>query len=418
MISRRDAWTPPARPDWVMRINAEGDALDIASVVPLDPQSLIAAAVGNTGLSDFGSDDWRAPFAALLKSFNEESGLNLMGRIMTRSDLLMFLEGRLRVEQLYKDHPEIEDEVIDRPMWILGQGRTGTSILQKLLGLDPANRGHITYEQLFPVAEPHPAGTPDPRIARAEGRMRMWSRVTPEVDTIHDFAALEPMETIMAECMSFQTPAWFNVFGMVPTYTAMMAAQGPQNSLGYYKRILKAAQFQRPGGQWILKSPDAIRYMPTVLRLFPDVRFVWAHRDPVRALASAVNMIGTLVFVRSDRRVAADVFDFITDPGPSARDLSKPIDWIEDGTLPAAQLYNIHYDALIADPLAEIARLYGHFGMQLSEAARTAINTYLAANPREERPAHRYDTGEAEQIADERKLYARYQKFFGVKREL
>src|SRR5579863_10401599 len=98
---RRSLWTPPSRPDWVRRLNQEGRCLDLQSVVPLDERSLLQAAVRNTGLTDFGSDDWREPFQVLLRALEEEAELSLTGRIMTRSDLLTFLEARLRIEDCY-----------------------------------------------------------------------------------------------------------------------------------------------------------------------------------------------------------------------------------------------------------------------------------------------------------------------------
>jgi len=419
-LSRRDEWMPPARPDWVARLNDEGRHLDIAGIVPLDPESLIRTATANTGLSDFGADDWRVPFEALLDAYDREANLTLMGRIMTRSDLLMFLEGRLRLEDLYKRHPEIEEERIEAPIWILGQGRSGTSILQKLMAMDPGCRTLNTYDALFPVKEQAADGGPDPRIARADHRMRMWDRVTPETATIHDFGGDEPIETIMAEAMSFQTPAWLNLLGLTPGYNAMIAAspQGQLPSLRYGLRVLKAIQWQTPGGRWVLKSPDALSYIPEVIQVFPDVQFVWAHRDPVRALSSAVNMIGTLIWIRSDVKPSAGIFDFLTDPANSAANLSQPIDWIEQGALPKAQLHNIHYDALIADPAGAIGGLYRDVGMEFSPTFRRRIEDHFAAHPRSARAKHGYAVGEAERIASERRHYERYQSYFGVPSEV
>lgn len=418
-MSRREEWQPPVRPEWVTRVNAEGQHLDIAGIVPLDEESLIRTAMANTGLDDFGADDWREPFRQLVRAYDQEAALTLMGRIMTRSDLLMFLEGRLRVEELYKRHPEIEDEEIKAPIWILGQGRTGTSILQKLLAMDPANRTLNTYDALFPVKERVAPGQPDPRIARAHERMRLWSRVTPEIDTIHDFGGDEPIEFIMIEALSFQTPAWLNLMGLTPGYNVMMANRpvGQLPSLAYGKRVLKAIQWQNPGGQWILKSPDALSYIPDVLKVFPDIRFVWAHRDPVRALSSAVNMIGTIMWVRSDKKLSAGIFDFLTDAANSGEDMSRPIDWIEQGVLPRDQLYNIHYDELMADPIDAITKLYEGLGLTMSAEARARIEGYFAANPRTERPKHAYSLGESERISAERQYYERYQSYFGVPSE-
>ena len=116
---------------------------------------------------------------------------------------ILALEARLRVEDLYRRHPEIADERIVAPIWILGQGRTGTSLLQTLMALPPENRTLTICEALFPVdASAH--------FAEADHRIRMWNRVTPEVATIHDFAGHEPIETIMIESLSFQQPAWMH----------------------------------------------------------------------------------------------------------------------------------------------------------------------------------------------------------------
>jgi hypothetical protein len=420
-ISRREAWVPPARPDWVSRVNAEGAGLDLKHVVPLDPGSLIAAACANTGLSDFGSDDWREPFAILMKSFDEEASLHLMGRIMTRSDMIMFLEGRLRVEDAYKRHPEIEDEVIEAPLWVLGQGRTGTTMLQTLLSLDPENRTLIIRDALFPV---HQAGDPNAYFATADHRIRMWNRVTPEVASIHDFAAHEPIEMIMIESLSFQQPAWLNLYGLAPSHTVhVMQTRGIPRAVAYGKRVLKLLQWQahregEPKKRWALKSPDHLRYVPTLLEAYPDVRLIWAHRDPVKAMASAVNMIGTLTWIRSDQKVSEGMFDAITDPAATAASLSAPIDLIESGTILAAQLHNLQYEELISDPAATIAAAYAHFGLTLGVPAREAIVAHLADHPRSSRPKHRYEDGDASRIDDERAMFARYEAYFRVPREI
>lgn len=421
MISRREAWTPPARPDWVMRINEEGAGLDLAGVVPLDAASLISTAAANTGLTDFGANDWREPFEVMLGSFNQEASLNLMGRIMTRSDLLMLLEGRLRVEHAYKSHPEIEDEVIAAPIWVLGQGRTGTTMLQTLLSLDPENRTLIIRDALFPVHQPD---NPNGWFEAADHRSRMWNRVTPEVASIHDFAAHEPIEMIMIESLSFQQPAWLNLLGLAPSFTGYVARSGGIiHALEYGKRVLKLLQWQaqaegEPRKRWALKSPDALRYMPELLTVYPDVRLIWAHRDPVKAMASAVNMIGTLTWIRSDQKVSEGMFDAITDPAATAASLSHPIDLIEAGVIPIKHLYNLQYEKLVNDPEASVAAAYAHFGLTLGALARAAIGAHLAAHPRSSRPLHRYSDGDASRIDDERAVFARYENYFRVPREL
>src|SRR5690606_25672724 len=120
IADRREEWIPPPRPEWAEQVNELGRLMNIGSVVPLDEESLLAEARRNTGLKDFGDDGWSLHFRALLRAIENEAELNLVGRLLTRSDLLVYLEARLRVIDTYARYPEIEREEIREPVFILG----------------------------------------------------------------------------------------------------------------------------------------------------------------------------------------------------------------------------------------------------------------------------------------------------------
>jgi hypothetical protein len=198
---------------------------------------------------------------------------------------------------------------------------------------------------------------------------------------------------------------------------------GIARAVAYGKRVLRLLQWQahregEPKKRWALKSPDHIRYIPTLLAEYPDVRLIWAHRDPVKAMASAVNMIGTLTWVRSEQKVSEGMFDAITDPEAASASLSQPIDLIESGKLPTERLHNLQYEELISDPEAAVSAAYTHFGLTLGSSARQSIAAHLAAHPRSSRPKHAYADGEASRIDGERAMFARYEAFFRVPREI
>lgn len=415
---RIQQWTPPERPEWVHRVNEEGRALDLKSVVPLDEDSLLAHAKANTGLSDFGGDDWIEPFRVLIKSYEEEAQLSLMGRLMTRSDLLMHLEARLQVEDWYKRHPEIDDEVIGAPILIVGSGRCGTSAMQNLLSHDPDNGAPRHWEALLPCPPPEKATYhSDPRIAIADARMTQWNRVTPEIVAMHEFGGEMPTELIQIETLSFQSIAWLYLYGFVPSYIGYMAQRSPVPAFAYARRVMKLLQWRNPRQRWVLKSPYALTFLPQAFEVFPDLRVVWMHRDPLRALSSVVSLLGTLFWIRSDQRLPESVFSNLTDPAGAAAQYEQAIDWIEQGRVPKAQLHNIQYDDFITEPIAAVEAMYRHFGIPLTPQARAAMQAYLDAHPREARPAHRYSTGDADKRSEERALFARYQQYFGVRSE-
>ena len=150
-----DPRAPLPRPEWVRQVNHEGEiwraAGMLSDMVPLDSQSLVDAARRETKLDDFGEEDWRESLEVLTEALEREADLNLVGRLCTRSELILWLRNRLKIVDLVKRHPEIRDEPIENPIFITGLPRTGTSILQELLWQDPRLRTPLFWETLHPV---------------------------------------------------------------------------------------------------------------------------------------------------------------------------------------------------------------------------------------------------------------------------
>jgi len=411
-------WTPPERPEWVRKVNEEGTYLDLKGVVPLDEHSLIERAKHNTGLSDFGQDDWYEPFQVFIKSLEEEAELSLMGRLMTRSDILMHLEARLKVEETYKRHPEIEDEQIHTPIFILGSGRSGTSAIQNLLSLDPDNATPKHWEALFPAPPPEAATYhTDPRIEIADKRMTQWNRVTPEIESMHEFNGRMPTELIQIETLSFQSFAWLGLYGYCPSYIAYMHGRSALPAFSYAKRVLKLLQWKNPRRRWLLKEPMHLYRLEALRRVFPDACLVWPHRDPVRSLASLVSIIGTIQWGRSDHPFKGGTQEYMTDPALSAAAFNHVIDQLEAGVFPPRQVYHMLYQDLVADTLQAVEAMYRHFGIPLSGEGRGAMAKYLRDSPRDARPPHRFNAGSPEAVARARQAFKRYQDYFGIPSE-
>lgn len=415
---RIQQWKQPPRPEWVRRVNEEGSYLDLQSVVPLDEQSLIATAKANTGLSDFGVADWHEPFQRFIKSLDEEAELNLMGRLMTRSDILMYLEARLRVEEEYKRHPEIDDEELAPQVLIVGSGRSGTSAIQNLLSFDRANGTPKHWEALFPAPPPE-AETyhTDPRIALADKRMTQWNRVTPEMASIHEFNGDMPTELIQLEALSFQATGWLIFCGLTPSFDAWMANRSGVPGLSYAKRVMKLLQWKNPRTRWMLKSPDAMRYLPDVFKVFPDLQLVWMHRDPLKVVSSGVSLVGTILWMRSDRPMDPRAIAQLTNPSGLKRHFDRVLDQIDAGQVPADQIRHVQYLDFVADPMGTVEKLYRELNMPLTAEARTAMENYLREHPRESRPAHKYSDADEAQRATEYTLFERYLTRFDVKTE-
>lgn len=411
-------WAPPPRPEWLARVNEEGRGMDIASLVPLRPQELLDTAMRNTGLSDFGPGEWREGFEVLVKALEEEAELNLFGRLMTRSDLLIWLQARLEIEEAYRRHPEIDAETIAAPVFIVGQPRSGTSILFELLSQDPQFGVPMNWEMMFPCPPPEAATyRTDPRIARAQHLLTQWHRVAPTFLTMHELGATIPNECKVAMNGTFVTDNLTGVF-QVPSYYAWLMKADLTYPYAYYRRMLKLLQWRNPRRHWLLKSPSHIWSLPTLFKVFPDARVVYTHRDPVMTRASVTNLLGTIYWMRSDKPFDAEAFERALEPEGVAAGMNLVIDQIERGEIPRAQIHDFQFADLIERPLEAVRVLYERAGLPWSAEAQAGMEAYLAHKPKGKFGAHRYAVGEREQIERERRLYERYQRFHGVPNEV
>ena len=135
----------------------------------LDMETLVEAAAAATGLEDFGSDDWREGLARLVVGLDEEARLNELGVQIAAGEIVSLLSTRLELIGWRRDHPEIARSDIVPPIVIVGQGRTGTTILFDILAQDPASRVPLTWEVDRPMPPPEYRDLRD-RSAHRRGR--------------------------------------------------------------------------------------------------------------------------------------------------------------------------------------------------------------------------------------------------------
>jgi hypothetical protein len=415
LIDPRKAWTPPPRPEWLKRMNEEGACMNIRGIVPLDPESLIRTAISDTGNSEFGANDWREPFEVLCKSFDEDADLNLMGRIKVRSELLLLLENRLNIEATYKQHPEIEEEEIVKPLMVIGQGRSGTSFLLNLLSANPENGNVMTWEAKFSCPPPEAATyLTDPRIEKAHRLADQWNRVVPELQSMHEYSGYIPEEDVPVIAHSFRNVGWFMVLGQLDQYNRYMSTADLEPGYRYHKRILKLLQWKNPRKQWVLKNSACLDELKYILKVYPDVCLVWPHRDPTKSVASTVSLIGSMLWGQTDRPFKGAFLDQYMDPHGAAKRLTHVIDQMESGVMPKERVYSLLYRDLVANPVEAAAKVHAHFNLPFSAQSRAVLEDYMRQNPRENRPPHKVSPETRAAVDRDRPAFKRYMDYFGV----
>jgi hypothetical protein len=237
-----------AEPRFTADVRAVLDLMGQAGAsVSLRPDALLAAAVGETGLGDFGPDDFLERLDVLCRSLRHEARLNHAGLLAQSLFITGLLRNRLLLEDLVARHPEIMSVEISRPIIICGLPRTGTTHLHNLLSADPALRSLPYWESLEPVpaeSERPPSGRPDPRLARTEVALDFVNSAMPEFKRMHEMTATHVHEEIQLLAVDISSML-FETIAPIPTWRDHYLARDQRPSYAYLKKILQALQWHR-----------------------------------------------------------------------------------------------------------------------------------------------------------------------------
>lgn len=420
VYDRREVFTPAPRPAWMAKLNALGEGLDIRGIVPLTPESLMQQARADTGLEDFGDDPWLEPFTVLMRAIENEADLHLAGRILTRAEFLLYLEARLRIVDWFARHPETADEEIDRPVFITGYGRSGTTILFEVLSQDPQFRTALKWEAQFPVPPPEPATyRTDPRIAKAQKVLDLIQAMVPEHDAMHKSGAELPVESIELEYLTFVSEI-FPIILQVPSYAAWLRGRDLTPTFEWQKKILQLLQSRHRGEHWLMKSPSHLTHLEAYRKVFPGMRVIFAHRDPIVSHDSVVSFLGTIYWQRTDRLWGDGKMnvEVLAESAQRGRSWDGVIEMIEDGRLAKGEYANFYYERFMSEPIEEIRSVYAQLGMTLAPEVAERMRAYLAVKTKGVHGKHQYEKAPAQTVVGERADYARYQSYFAVPNEI
>jgi hypothetical protein len=402
----------------VRLLNLAGRGAHAIGLKPVDlsVDKLLQTARDNTGLSDFGEDDFRAPLALLLDGLEKEAQLSLLGRIIAKSDLVRTLENRLGIVELFKRHPEIAELRIERPIFVVGPPRSGTTIFHDLLVMDPDNRVPLTWETARPLPPPETATyRTDPRIAQAQAELDNVDKLLPQFKTMHPMGAERAQECVTMTSHDFTSMIYFVQF-YVPTYDRFVIDCDMRSALKWHRRFLQVLQWKKPGVRWALKSPQHLWHLQHIHREYPDALFVQTHRDPAKIVISTSNLAAHLQGMASDHADIGRVTRYYAKA--LAQGYNNTVAYRKSGALPESQVVDLYFRDFMADQVGTVRRAYEHFGMTLSDSAAKAMQAFLDANPADKHGKHLYslaNTGMEE--AELRALFTDYEAYFNVPRE-
>jgi len=386
-------------------------------LLDLSPEKLMQSASKQTGLKDFGDDYFIDPLKRLHQSIENDAKLTAMGRMVAKQDMIRLLSNRLKLVDIFKQHPEIAEQEIIAPIFILGMPRTGTTSLHELMALDPQFRVPLSWEIAHPFPPPEAATyKTDPRIAQVNKDLEQVDVLVPGFKNMHPMGAELPQECVALFSHDFASMI-FDVQFRVRSYQQWVAKENMSEVFKNHRRWLQLLQWKCPGNTWVLKSPQYLWNINDMLREYPDARVVQTHRDPVKVAMSIGSLITTMrslgsndLDIKETTQDYADYLHYGTQTTMAAR---------ADGTLNAERAFDMQFAQFRQDPVAMVGRIYQHMGLSLSDEVAGKMQAFLDHGNEGNRHAkHSYTLEESGlNLERERERFAKYQSAYQIPSE-
>lgn len=375
----------PLTPDLFKAMNGvmAGFAED---VMPLESEYLKVRAQLKTGLKDFGEGPFDEPLDILCRSLNTIE-FHGFGRLGVHQQLIGQLCARLRMVDLWKRHPEILEQPVERPVFVLGLPRSGTTLMQRLLAQDPQWRSLPFWEDKFPLPMGEiRQGESDvaERIAMAEQALASAHWAAPQLIAMHEMQAAEPDEELNLTAMSHCSMQWEFMYP-VKEYAEWFHATDHTQGYRFFRKVLQTLQWLRGGQRWMLKTSQHMEQIKPLLSVFPDAIIVQTHRDPVTAIVSLASLTsyGSRQFfahpnpLAIGQRVATFCETFLRRA-------------VEDRPADDGAFVDVHFKELVSEPMSVVQRIYDVAQAELEPEVEQQMHAWLAQNQQHKHGAHEY----------------------------
>jgi hypothetical protein len=352
-------------------------------------EDLCAEAIERAGHDDFGREDdnFREALEVLLDSYRREADFTPVGATMTRHYLLGGLVARLLSEAACKRFPASADIAIERPIFVTGLPRTGTTALHRLLGADPGHQGL----ELWLAEHPQPRPARDqwesfPEYRRLRDYYAKAHLDNPDFQGLHYIA-----EDVLEECWQLLRQSVHSVsyesLAHVPSYAQWLLKQDWTPSYRRHRRNLQLIGSNDVGKRWVLKNPSHLFSLDAILTVYPDALIVQCHRPPETLLASMCSLAQHSTEGWSNTFVGAQIGEDVLETWSTAIEI---FDAARAAHNPD-QFYDVDYFDFVADPVATAHSVYRHFGLPLTDdAARAIEQASLDGKEGPGAPRHRY----------------------------
>lgn len=367
---------------WISDMNKMDD------LIRLDADSVLRTARQKTGLYDCGAI---GAIERLQELIDRSSDATLLGNEESCSltlpslrrhqfcSLVRLASVRLRIQDLLRRHPEIHDIQVTKPIIITGLPRSGTTHLQDLIAHDSRLHSLPVWEAHNPVPLMSNADSyadRELRIDRYSKKHQQCKRMLPYADLMDPKGPYDMAEEDSLQLYDFRNPWDFPQSSDSHTYTE--TEESIAKHYEYMKTVLKALQWTRGHGRWVLKSLTHIRHLGTLLSTFPDATIVLTHRDPLAVLQSEATKDAYLARLFYREVDTSGIFNLWT-----MRIEEMLASLLRDRYLiPKGSLVEVPFAEYKSEPIEIIKKIYDTANLELTETVCRDMGRFLSDRSR------------------------------------
>ncbi|MEM9327411.1 MAG: sulfotransferase [Bacteroidota bacterium] len=374
---------------------------------PIHAEELMSRAQKQSRLRDFGPEDFLEPLEQLVTAINSEAKLHAFGHFVAQRRLVNLLNNRLRAVDWWKRHPEILEEKIAPPVLVAGMQRTGTTLMHRLLDLDPRLRAVKSWEALNPA--PYTRKDPQSRIREARTSEKGLKYLAPDFFAIHPVEHLAPEEDVLLLDISMRSTV-AEATMHVPSFSSWLQDQSQLPAYQFMRDLLKLMQWPTAKRQWILKSPHHLEWLETAEEVFPGTKYIQTHRHPREIVPSLCSMIyhGRVIFSgHNDPKEVGSLWI-----NKMERLLDQSMRFRESHS---RQFLDVDYRAFVSNPMATMHSVYDFLGLDLDENHEERIDAFLRIHRQHRFGKHQYVLGDfTDEDIMQRPVFANYVSRFNL----
>jgi len=354
----------------------------------LNSDALIEAACKKTGLNTFDADTYREGLDVFVEDFNDGIAIGRYteaGIQRAQDDSVHYLASRLKVADYLRQNPELLERKIERPVFVMGMARTGTTLMSNLLGADPNRRSPLTWE----IDDPVPPATTatlktDPRALALLEQERARLAANPESGKFYRGSAVYPNECVFFMAHDFKT-LMIESKGILPKYGEFIFGADMTSTYEYHKKFLQLLQHNAPG-VWNLKKPSHSLFLEYLFKVYPDARVIWTHRDPFTATGSLCSLIQLSHYLY----LGKPDYDWLGKnySQQQIQHCNRVMDFRDK--FGEDKIIDVHYADMVRDPVGTTKALYAKLGDDWTSEAEAAIQGWVDDNPQDKFGVHEY----------------------------